>query len=75
MHEPIREVPNTKVIMCISRKTEIVARNAATIEIKIEPAEKMTGFGLLKTKIKIAITTSIEIVAIIEISRAAAFEL
>lgn len=75
MQEPIKEVPKTRVIMCILWNTARVERKATVTEIKIEPTENKSGFGERNTTISIRITMSIEIVAIVEISREAEVEL
>ena len=40
MHEPISDVPNTSVRMCIFPNSANVAAIAVTVEIKIESSEK-----------------------------------
>lgn len=75
MHEPISDVPNTSVRMCIFPNSANVAAIAVTVEIKIESSEKTIGCGRLKISSNIVRTTSIETVVIIEISFVALEEL
>ena len=67
MHEPISEVPNTKVKIITLSKAAKVKTNAVADESKIVAREHKMGTGVLKTKINIrrtAIKDTMEIVVI-----------
>ena len=75
MHEPISEVPKTKVKMCIFPKIASVAKIAIRLDHKIEPMLNRIGEGRWKIKSRITRTAVIEIVEIVEISFVALEEL
>ena len=75
MHEPISEVPNTKVRIWIFLNTRNVEQIAIKIEIPIERNDHKIGLGLLKINRRIIRTTESEITEITVISRDALEEL
>ena len=75
MHEPISVVPNTSAIAWTFPKIAWVAKNADATEMKIANTDAKIGIGLLKTKMRIAITIIIETAEMTVISFCAFVEL
>ena len=75
MHEPMSDVPNTSVRMCIFPKTARVESAAVAVETAISAAEYTIGRWLRKIKSKMDSTASKETAEITVISREAFEEL